>query len=206
MITSLTFNGFFYSYEQKLFNNYHIEPIQMVGIEGVFGIIYCLIFIPILTFIPCPFQDSSCVFNTAGAKFMERPEMFFKEVGNSTFLLIMVPLEILAVGLFRTNGLAVTKYVNALARSLLNMTKTVVIWGIGIIVTVTAGESNKMYQWEKINAWGIVVQSVGFVFLVVATLLYNENIRIPFLSEPIAKSIENSKSIAYNSLITEQAG
>lgn len=48
MITSLTFNGFFYSYEQKLFNsNYHIEPIQMVGIEGVFGIIYCLIFIPI---------------------------------------------------------------------------------------------------------------------------------------------------------------
>lgn len=51
----------------------------------------------------------------------------------------MVPLGILSVGSFNINGLSITKYVNALARSLLNMTKTVVIWGIGLIVTVTAG-------------------------------------------------------------------
>lgn len=77
MICSLTFNGFFYTYEQKIFNEYHIEPIQMVGLEGVFGICYCLIFIPILTFVPCPFQDKSCVFSQSGGKFIERPERYF---------------------------------------------------------------------------------------------------------------------------------
>jgi hypothetical protein len=117
----------------------------MVGIEGVFGIIYCLIFIPILTFIPCPFQNRSCVFSSVGDKFLERPEMFFKEVGNNIVLAFMVPLGIIAVGSFNINGLSITKYINALARSLLNMTKTVVIWGVGIIVTLTAGRHNSMY-------------------------------------------------------------
>jgi hypothetical protein len=66
MVLSLTFNGFFYSYEQKLFSIYHIEPVQMVGIEGVFGILICLVVIPIITFIPCPFRDESCVFAASG--------------------------------------------------------------------------------------------------------------------------------------------
>lgn len=78
MVLSLTFNGFFYSYEQKLFSTYHIEPVQMVGIEGLFGILLCLVMIPIVTFIPCPFRDESCVFAGTGEKFIERPEEFFR--------------------------------------------------------------------------------------------------------------------------------
>lgn len=94
----------------------------------------------------------------------------------------MVPLGIVAVGSFNINGLSITKHVNALARSLLNMTKTVVIWGIGLIVTLTAGRDSDMYKWEKTNTWGIIVQAIGFTILVVATLIYNENIWVPHLS------------------------
>lgn len=183
----MVFNGFFYAYEQKLFDTYHIEPMQMVGLEGAFGICYCLIFIPILTFIPCPFQDSSCVFSKSGSKFIERPEMFFNEMWNNTMLAIMIPVGIVVVGCLNVNGVFITRYINALARSLLNMTKIVAIWLIGIIVTATAGKDNKMYRWESTNIWAIIVQGIGFIFLVVATLLYNENIHLPFLSEPKVK-------------------
>jgi hypothetical protein len=65
-------------------------------------------------------------------------------------LAVMIPLGILAVGSFNINGLAITKYINALARSLLNMTKTVVIWVIGIIVTIYVGDTDPRYKWENI--------------------------------------------------------
>lgn len=88
-------------------------------------------------------------------------------------LAVMVPLGILAVGSFNINGLSITKYINALARSLLNMTKTVVIWLIGIIVTIYVGETDARYRWENTKPWAIVVQAIGFSFLVFATLIYN---------------------------------
>jgi hypothetical protein len=59
----------------------------------------------------------------------------------------MVPLGIISVGALNMNGLTITKYINALARSLLNMTKTVLIWVVGIIVTVTIGRNNQKYAW-----------------------------------------------------------
>jgi hypothetical protein len=59
----------------------------------------------------------------------------------------MIPLGIISVGAFNVNGLSITKHINALARSLLNMTKTVFIWGIGIIVTLLFGKDNDQYAW-----------------------------------------------------------
>lgn len=68
------------------------------------------------------------------------------------------------------------------------MTKIALIWLVGVAVTLTAGRDDRMYQWESLNPWSIAVQCVGFVFLVVASLLSNRIIRIPYLSEPEPKS------------------
>lgn len=35
----------------------------MVGMEGVYGMVMSGIIITVATFIRCPFQDKSCVFN-----------------------------------------------------------------------------------------------------------------------------------------------
>lgn len=64
MMLSLISIGFYYSFEERLLNKYSVpHPIQMVGIEGVFGIVLCAIAIPILSSIPCPFRESECVYD-----------------------------------------------------------------------------------------------------------------------------------------------
>jgi hypothetical protein len=41
----------------------------------------------------------------------------------------------------------VTKYINSLARSLADVTRTIIIWSVGIIITVTAGREHQNYRW-----------------------------------------------------------
>ena len=96
----------------------------------------------------------------------------------------MVLITVLSITFFNFIGLSITKYINALARAILNLTKTALIWVIGIIVTVTAGKTNSSFEWEIIGWQIILLESIGFIFLIFATLIYNENIKVPYLSAP----------------------
>jgi hypothetical protein len=64
MLISLVFNGFFMAYEQYLFTKHTINPMQMVGYEGVFGMIIILSVSIILSYIPCNFGQDNCVYNS----------------------------------------------------------------------------------------------------------------------------------------------
>lgn len=77
IILSLFTNGFLFVFEQKLLSKYHLEPLQVVGYEGMYGLIIEIILLPILTFVPCSFGVEPCVFNSAGMPFLERPERYF---------------------------------------------------------------------------------------------------------------------------------
>ena len=59
----------------------------------------------------------------------------------------MIPIGIINVGLTNLNGVLITKYMNSSARSLVFMAKTVLVWIIGIIITLTLGKINKLYYW-----------------------------------------------------------
>ena len=96
----------------------------------------------------------------------------------------MVITTVLSIAFLNLIGLTITKHVNALARAILNLTKTALIWIIGIVVTVTVGKNNTDYDWELISWKIIVLESIGFGFLIFATLIYNENIHVKGLSDP----------------------
>jgi hypothetical protein len=42
-------------FEQKLLAKYHLEPLEVVGYEGMFGLMIEIVLLPILTFVPCSF-------------------------------------------------------------------------------------------------------------------------------------------------------
>lgn len=73
-----------------------------------------------------------------------------------------------------------TKYINALARSICDVTRTVIVWTVGIIVTVTAGSVYPNYVWEQTYVWAIVVELLGFCILIGANMIYNKLIKLPF--------------------------
>lgn len=76
-----------------------------------------------------------------------------------------------------------TKYINALARSIGDVTRTILVWMVGIIVTLTAGSKYPNYKWELIDGGVIAVQLVGFVILVAGNLIYNGMIKLPCFKE-----------------------
>lgn len=70
LILSLICDGFQFSYEQTLFSKYHVDPLLMVGYEGVVGFLFqCLIIIS-LNFTPCSFGINACTYNKNGKAFI----------------------------------------------------------------------------------------------------------------------------------------
>lgn len=69
MIISLFFNGFFFVYEQKLLSKYHLEPLEVVGYEGIFGLCMYSVVIAIISFVPCNLGASACVIGEDGLSF-----------------------------------------------------------------------------------------------------------------------------------------
>jgi hypothetical protein len=48
---------------------------------------------------------------------------------------------------FAYTGLRITKYINSVSRIITNISKIMLIWTIGIILTVTIGKYNPFYRW-----------------------------------------------------------
>jgi hypothetical protein len=133
-------NGFQFAYEEGIFEKYHIEPVKMVGIEGLFGLTTNLIMIAIFTFVPCTFGEDACVYNDEGA-FLERPDVYFRELGENHLLLGFCIFYVFSVMTFNITGLSITRYINALARAVCDVSRTVIIWLVGIIITLTVGQN-----------------------------------------------------------------
>jgi hypothetical protein len=81
LISSLFTNGFQFVFEEKLLAKYHIEPLEMVGYEGMFGLAIELVLILITSFIPCGFGVEACVLDKAGMPFIESPLAYFSQMG-----------------------------------------------------------------------------------------------------------------------------
>jgi hypothetical protein len=79
MIPVLFIQAFQWVYEEKLFHKYHIDPLFLVGMSGIFGILINGIIILALSFIPCPFGVKFCSYSDDGQPFMEGPVSFIKQ-------------------------------------------------------------------------------------------------------------------------------
>lgn len=90
-------------------------------------------------------------------------------------------LGIFSIATFNVTGVTVTKYINSLARSICDVTRTAIVWIIGILVTITAGVNKPNYKWELIDGGAIGFQLAGFIILILGNLIYNRIIKIPFL-------------------------
>ena len=110
---------------------------------------------------------------------MERPETYFSEAFSSGSLGFFCILGVFSIATFNITGVTVTKYINALARSIGDVTRTILVWGIGLIVTATAGVFYPNYEWELTNGGAIAIELIGFVIVVLGNLVYNQIVKLP---------------------------
>jgi hypothetical protein len=94
--------------------------------------------------------------------FVEDSVQAFKDLGSNTFCLAMALLTIVSIANFNVFGVSLTKYASSGQRATVDTTRTVVIWIFQLVIGA-----------ETFNVM-TPLQLLGFCFLIVGTLVYNE--------------------------------
>ena len=145
--------------EEKLFSGYYIDPLFAVGCEGMFGLVYWAILLPIFQQIPCT-TDGVC--GDDGK--VEDSTKAFKELGEHYQLLLLSFGIIVSIAAFNATGQAVTKYASAAQRSTVDTCRTLFVWIFQLILR------QETFNWPQLFA---------FFLLVGGTLIYNEIVIVP---------------------------
>lgn len=136
-------------YEEKIMSKYTVPPLLVVGMEGTFGIIFGVILLG--------FLNRMQIENTGGALY---------QISHSTPLLLAVIGSIFSIAFFNFSGVTVTQKASAVARSTIDVSRTILIWAVELAM-----------GWNSFNS----LQLTGFVVLAIGTMLYNRILVFDFL-------------------------
>jgi drug/metabolite transporter (DMT)-like permease len=149
--------------EEKVLHDYSVEPLLAVGLEGFFGVAILSVVIPYMCYMPDPVTGDPAE-SVSGA---------FHQMSLSPILTLSVVASIFSIAFFNVSGITVTKEASAVARSTIDCSRTILVWGLEL-----------SFGWARFNAW----QLIGFVLLATGTMLYNRILPVPgFLEAPEEK-------------------
>lgn len=159
--------GIFFSSSQFVVQEYVLRkyianPTRLVGLEGVYGVPISILICMIFSLIPCPGEG---ICNTNGS--WDDPILAIIEIGRNWKLLLCFFLLLLSIKFFNLAGMIVTKNINAVVRSYLDTSRTIIVW----IISLSVGFD--VFVW-----YGFVIELFGFVLLALGTNVYSETIEV----------------------------
>ncbi|XP_044718036.1 nucleotide-sugar transporter domain-containing protein [Hirsutella rhossiliensis] len=152
--------------EEWMLENSSIEPIKVVGWEGIFGFLVTLL-VMVIMHVTVGRTDAG----RYGYFDMEEGlrQMMQRRIWTSSVLIMI------SIGGFNYFGLSVTRSVSATSRSTIDTCRTLFIW----IVSLGLG-------WESFK----MLQIVGFALLVYSTFVFNGIVRPPLSSLRHGEEVE----------------
>lgn len=149
--------------EELFVKSYEAPPEQVVGSEGIWGIIVMTVVLFVMYLIPG---------NDGGS--YENAFESFEMLAGSRDLLIFVLFYLCSISFFNFFGVTISGQLSAVHRTLNDALRTIIIWVVEIIVFYTISE-------EFGTGWKAhtYLQLIGFAFLVLGNLLQNAIIKIP---------------------------
>ncbi|EER08460.1 conserved hypothetical protein [Perkinsus marinus ATCC 50983] len=152
--------------EEKLLKGFTIAPFHIVGMEGVWGTLILFIFIfPLLYFIPG--KDEGSAENTLDTMVM---------IENNKNLQIMVGVYVVSVFTYNMAGMLVTYALSAVHRTMLEATRTAVIWICDLIIQYFVAPGSNFGEVWTTWSW---LQLFGFVLLVMGQAVYSDLVKVP---------------------------
>jgi hypothetical protein len=168
ILVAQLFTGAQYVIEEVLLSNYVLDPMLVVGTEGMWGILYYLAVLSPMQLITCgaPYVANpgplSAMCNDG---YLENSAYGFWQMGSRPLLIIYTLGSIVSIAGYNTTGVATTKYASAAARSTIKTACTVLVWILSA--------SLHLQSWE-------IWSAVGFFFVSGGTFVFNEIIVIPY--------------------------
>lgn len=170
MFFAVILEGLFYSSEQWLFHRFHIEPLKLVGLEGLCGFFMALVALLIMSTIRVDRvfveQHSVCI---DGKMYYEGGLTAMKEIFGSWLLLLYCLVTIVCLCIFNSLGIYVTKLINAQGRCLMQATRAFLIWLVGVIITSSGRWDIESTKWQI-----ILLKLLSLSLLLFGVMLYTE--------------------------------
>ena len=120
----------FVTEEKFLGDNDDLDPMLIVGYEGVAGLVAWSILLPIFQFVPCSF-DSVCTNNV-----IEDTAGVFIDYHANPMLALYSVLMCLLVTVLNISGVSITKYGSSAQRTTCDMLRNLFVWVFFIFVPV----------------------------------------------------------------------
>lgn len=159
-----------------------IDPYWLVGIKGLYCLLLSVIIIPLISMISCPFGKIGCVIDDNGKMVLENFNIFLRESFENPIILTGIIIFVISLVTYTVIGAIIAKKIGSLARSVIDISTSFVVWVIGIAVALTLGKNNLSFRWESLHPLQLLGQSLGFGILVYGNLIYYEVV-LPFWSE-----------------------
>jgi len=161
VILSAALNSVQGVFEEKLLKGTSLEPLEVVGWEGLFGCLLSgFVLLPIAQ--AAPGSDTGGVFESTTDTLVQvtmNPGVFFTCLGYAVALAVM-----------NNYSQVINKNLSAVHRMLLSTCRVILVWSVGLFINYAVtgatgqyGESWDVYSW---------IQLAGFALLVGGTLFY----------------------------------
>jgi hypothetical protein len=151
----LTFEDFFMA-------DLSMDPLKIVGFEGVYGSALMLgVLLPLAQILPGP----------EGLGFHEDSVETLRMIRGSPQLATVLAIDMAALLLYNVSGMLVTSHLGAVFRTVLETMRTLFVWLLGLLLYYTPLGGGRLGEsWTR---WS-PLQACGFGVLVWGTLLYGQ--------------------------------
>lgn len=110
MISQL-FAGTMFIVEEKLLSSYYLDPFKIVGTEGMWGVLYYLIALPIMQSIKC--SGTTGIQSLCNFGYLENSSYAFKQMAADHAIIWMAFGMMASIAIFNVCGITTTKYASA---------------------------------------------------------------------------------------------
>ena len=175
LCTSQFFSSTEYVFQEKFIKHYDVHPFQLVGFEGLWGVLMYTILLVIFQFVSCDswtktLREGICSVDDKENYHIEDTKFAFRQMWNRKAILVVYIFYVVSIALYNIVGINLTKLVSSTARAVVDTVRTVFIWLFFLFIHPVDGTKETFRP----------LQFVGFCFLVFGTLVYNEILVLRF--------------------------
>jgi drug/metabolite transporter (DMT)-like permease len=139
------------------------SPSRVVAYEGVWGLLMMTVVLFVMQLVPG--DDHGSYENSIDS---------IEKMENNGFLFFLIIVYCISIALFNQCGMAVSKYLSSLHRTLIDSLRALVVWAVQLGMFYGFDSTTYGVAWTANSLF----QLLGFLLLVLGTLVYNEVIHI----------------------------
>merc|ERR1719382_1099398 len=171
VVLAQVFAAFQMTFEEYLLTGYEVSSMLTVGMEGTWGCLLMAGILSVMTSIP----------GSDHGAYESLPEGLHM-ISGSAQLEVLICTYMLSIAFYNFTGMQICRKLSAVTRCLVDSMRTAVVWGLQLAL---------YYYWSPQygHPWTdySYLQLLGFLLLVLGTLVYNGVVKVPALNYRFSK-------------------